>query len=61
MGAETTYAFAVGDTTFVAMNAFDEPRPDAFVVSDAQVAWLGEELAKAGAPKWSCSTATRAN
>ncbi len=45
MGPELRYAFSVGRVRFVAMNAFDEPRPDSFVVSDEQASWLDAELA----------------
>ncbi len=51
MGDELRYAFTVGDVRFVAMNAFEEPRPDAFVVSDEGLAWLERELSAADGTK----------
>lgn len=47
MSPDLRYAFAVDAVRFVAMNAFDQPRPDAFVVSDDQAGWLDGELANA--------------
>ena len=41
---ETHYAFTVGDTRFLAMNAFDVPEPPSFTVSDEQLRWVEDEL-----------------
>lgn len=51
MNRELHGAFSVGDVRFVAMNAFDEPRPDSFAVSDAQGEWLEDELRRADGVK----------
>jgi predicted phosphodiesterase len=47
MSEETHYAFTVGDTRFLAMNAFDVPEPPSFTVSDEQLRWAEVELQKA--------------
>ena len=47
MAEQTHYAFTVGDTRFLAMNAFDVPEPPSFVVSKEQLRWAEEELQKA--------------
>jgi predicted phosphodiesterase len=47
MSEETHYAFTVGDTRFLAMNAFDVPEPPSFTVSDEQLRWVEVELQKA--------------
>jgi len=47
MSEETHYAFTVGNTRFLAMNAFDVPEPPSFTVSDAQLRWAEVELQKA--------------
>ncbi len=44
MSEETHYAFTVGDTRFLAMNAFDVPEPPSFTVSDEQLRWVADEL-----------------
>jgi Icc protein len=44
MSEKTRYAFTVGDTRFLAMNAFDVPEPPSFTVSDEQLRWVEEEL-----------------
>lgn len=44
MSEETHYAFTVGDTLFLAMNAFDVPEPPSFTVSDEQLRWVEDEL-----------------
>ncbi len=44
MSEETHYAFTVGDTRFLAMNAFDVPEPPSFTVSDEQMRWVADEL-----------------
>jgi 3',5'-cyclic-AMP phosphodiesterase len=44
MSERTHYAFTVGSVRFVAMNAFDVPRPGAFTLSDDQLAWVEREL-----------------
>jgi predicted phosphodiesterase len=44
MSEETHYAFTVGDTRFLAMNAFDVPEPPSFTVSDEQLRWVEDEL-----------------
>ena len=47
MSEETHYAFTVGDTRFLAMNAFDVPEPPSFTVSDEQLRWAEVELQEA--------------
>jgi predicted phosphodiesterase len=47
MSEETHYAFTVGDTRFLAMNAFDVPEPPSFTVSDEQLFWAEVELQRA--------------
>ncbi len=44
MSEETHYGFTVGDTRFLAMNAFDVPEPASFTVSDKQLRWVEDEL-----------------
>ena len=44
MSEQTHYAFTVGDTRFVAMNAFDVPEPPSFTVSEEQLRWAEDEL-----------------
>ena len=44
MAERTHYAFVVGNTRFVAMNAFDIPDPGAFTVSSDQLTWIKREL-----------------
>ncbi|WP_263383057.1 metallophosphoesterase family protein [Granulicella arctica] len=44
MSEETHYAFTVGDTRFLAMNAFDVPEPPSFTVSKEQLNWVEDEL-----------------
>jgi predicted phosphodiesterase len=44
MSEQTHYAFTVGDTRFVAMNAFDVPEPSSFTVSKEQLNWAEDEL-----------------
>jgi Icc protein len=47
MSEKTHYAFTVGNTRFLAMNAFDVPEPPSFTVSDEQLRWAEVELQKA--------------
>ncbi|AXC11911.1 ICC-like protein phosphoesterase [Acidisarcina polymorpha] len=47
MSEQTHFAFTVGDTRFLAMNAFDVPEPPSFTVSEEQVLWAEEELREA--------------
>jgi 3',5'-cyclic-AMP phosphodiesterase len=47
MSEKTYYAFTVGDTRFLAMNAFDVPEPPFFTVSDEQLCWAEVELQEA--------------
>ncbi len=47
MSEETHYAFTVGNTRFLAMNAFDVPEPPSFTVSDEQLRWAEVELQEA--------------
>ena len=47
MSEESRYAFTVGDTRFLAMNAFDVPEPPSFTVLDEQLRWAEVELQKA--------------
>jgi len=44
MSEQTHYAFTVGDTRFLAMNAFDVPEPPSFTVSKEQLRWAEDEL-----------------
>ena len=44
MSEQTHYAFTVGGTRFVAMNAFDVPEPPSFTVSKEQLKWAEDEL-----------------
>ena len=44
MSEQTYYAFTVGDTRFLAMNAFDVPEPSSFTVLEEQLRWAEEEL-----------------
>ena len=44
MSEETHYAFTVGNTRFLAMNAFDVPEPPSFTVSKQQLEWAEDEL-----------------
>lgn len=39
-----TGAFTVGRYRFLRLNAFSEPRPDAFIVSNDQLCWIEDEL-----------------
>lgn len=47
MSEQNYYTFTVGDTRFVAMNAFDVPEPPSFTVSDEQLRWAEKELQQA--------------
>jgi Icc protein len=47
MSEETHYTFTVGDTRFLAMNAFDVPEPPSFTVLDEQLRWAEVELQEA--------------
>jgi len=44
MSEKTHYAFSVGDTRFLAMNAFDVPEPPSFTVLEEQLRWAEQEL-----------------
>jgi Icc protein len=44
MSEQTHYAFTVGETRFLAMNAFDVPEPPSFTVSEEQLRWAEDEL-----------------
>lgn len=44
MSEQVHYAFTVGDTRFLAMNAFDVREPPSFTVSDEQLRWAEGEL-----------------
>ena len=44
MSEQTHYVFTVGDTRFLAMNAFDVPEPPSFTVSKEQLRWAEDEL-----------------
>jgi 3',5'-cyclic-AMP phosphodiesterase len=44
MSEQTHYAFTVGGTRFIAMNAFDVPEPPSFTVLDEQLRWAEVEL-----------------
>lgn len=39
-------SFTVGNVRFFRLNTFSEPRPDSFIVDNAQLDWLEEELKK---------------
>jgi predicted phosphodiesterase len=47
MSDQIYYAFTVGGTRFLAMNAFDVPEPPSFTVLDEQLRWAEEELQQA--------------
>jgi len=47
MSEEIHHAFTVGDTRFLAMNAFDVPEPPSFTVLDDQLRWAEVELQEA--------------
>ena len=47
MSEQNYYTFSVGDTRFVAMNAFDVPEPPSFTVSDEQLQWAEQKLQQA--------------
>jgi predicted phosphodiesterase len=47
MSDRNYYAFTVGGTRFIAMNAFDIPEPPSFTVSDEQLRWAEDELRRA--------------
>lgn len=47
MSEQIHYAFTVGSTRFVAMNAFDVPDPPSFTVTKEQLSWAERELQKA--------------
>lgn len=49
MARQTHYAFTVGDTRFLAMNAFDIPDPKSFAVLPQQMQWLEVQLENASA------------
>ena len=44
MSEQTHYSFTVGNTRFLAMNAFDVPEPPSFTVLPEQLRWAEEEL-----------------
>jgi Icc protein len=44
MSEQIYYAFTVGDTRFLAMNAFDVPEPPSFTVKEEQLRWAEGEL-----------------
>ena len=44
MSEQIRYAFTVGDTRFVALNAFDIPEPPSFTVSTQQLEWAEDQL-----------------
>ena len=44
MSEQTHYAFTVGETRFLAMNAFDVPEPPSFTVASEQLRWAEGEL-----------------
>ena len=44
MSGATHYAFSVGSTRFIAMNAFDIPDPGSFTVLPEQMRWVEQEL-----------------
>ena len=44
MSEKTNYAFTVGDTRFLAMNAFDVPEPPSFTVAKEQLKWAEDDL-----------------
>ncbi|NYF53619.1 metallophosphoesterase family protein [Tunturiibacter gelidoferens] len=47
MSEQTHYAFTVGCTRFLAMNAFDVPEPPSFTVYKEQLRWSEQELQQA--------------
>jgi 3',5'-cyclic-AMP phosphodiesterase len=47
MSDRNYYAFTVGGTRFLAMNAFDLSEPSSFTVSDEQLRWAEDELQRA--------------
>ncbi|MBB5341370.1 metallophosphoesterase family protein [Tunturiibacter gelidoferens] len=47
MSEQTHYAFTVGCTRFLAMNAFDVPEPPSFTVFKEQLRWSEQELQQA--------------
>jgi predicted phosphodiesterase len=47
MSRDTHYAFTVGRTRFLALNAFDLPEPSSFIVSEEQLRWAEQELRNA--------------
>jgi len=47
MSDRNYYAFTVGGTRFLAMNAFDVPEPPSFTVSDEQLRWAEDKLQRA--------------
>ncbi len=49
LAQETHYSFAVGNTRFLALNAFDVPEPSSFAVLPEQLRWLEEQLQEATA------------
>jgi predicted phosphodiesterase len=49
MARETRYVFTVGDTRFLAMNAFDIPDPKSFAVLPQQLQWLEGQVENASA------------
>ena len=51
MSERTHYAFTVGDTRFLAMNAFDVPEPPSFTVSDGAAPWAEDEPER-GHARW---------
>ncbi len=44
MSAQTHYSFTIGSVTFFALNAFDVPNPDSFILLSNQLIWLEEGL-----------------
>lgn len=44
LGESLYGSFTVGNARFFRLNTFSEPRPDSFVVDDAQLDWLENEL-----------------
>ena len=44
MSEQTHYAFTVGGTRFLAINAFDVPEPPSFTVLEEQLSWAEKEL-----------------
>ena len=49
LAEQTHYAFTVGNTRFVAMNAFDMPHPKSFSVQPEQLLWADRQCAEAAA------------